>query len=72
MITAKEARCLVALQTVGQRGATSLELTSMLPLDRVTVSPRLRPLERKGHIVDSGERRAGVSGRPSIVWRALP
>lgn len=35
------------------------------------VSPRLRPLERKGKIRDSGIKRVGASGRMSIVWVAV-
>ncbi len=49
-------------------GATSEELAVALKIDRVTVSPRLRPLERKGLIADSNKRRIGSSGRSSIVW----
>lgn len=54
-----------------ERGATSDEMAKMTGIDRVTVSPRFRPLERKGLICDSGERRRGQSGRYSIVWKAL-
>lgn len=51
------------------RGATSDEMADITGIARVTVSPRFRPLERKGLIEDSGERRKGNSGRTSIVWR---
>lgn len=51
------------------RGATSDEMADITGIARVTVSPRFRPLERKGLIEDSGERRKGTSGRTSIVWR---
>lgn len=54
-----------------ERGATSDEMAKLTGIDRVTVSPRFRPLERKGLIVDRGERRRGQSGRYSIVWKAL-
>lgn len=53
-------------------GATSHEISESLHMSLVTVSPRLRPLVRKGLIEDSGERRVGESGRRSIVWRAKP
>jgi DNA-binding MarR family transcriptional regulator len=51
-------------------GLTTHELADLLHLELVTVSPRMRPLASKGLVVDSGERRAGPSGRKSIVWRA--
>lgn len=65
---------LVVLKAVRKtaRGATSHELEKSTGLSLVTISPRLRPLQRKGLIVDSGERRKGASGRPSIVWKAMP
>ena len=47
-------------------GATTKELSAILNLDRVTVSPRLKPLPRKGFIVASPERRDG-----GIVWKAV-
>jgi hypothetical protein len=36
----------------------------------VTVSPRFRPLVNKNLIVDSGEKRAGIGFKSSIVWKA--
>ncbi len=50
-------------------GLTSHELAEATGLSLVTVSPRLRPLTNKGLIVDSQIRRAGTSGRQSIVWK---
>lgn len=52
-------------------GLTSHELARITGLDLVTVSPRLRPLVNKRLVVDSGEKRAGTSGRQSIVWKAI-
>jgi DNA-binding MarR family transcriptional regulator len=63
-----EARVLRALRQ--SFGMTTSELSSKLKLDRVTVSPRIAPLCRKGLVVDSGARRSGPSGRRQIVWRA--
>lgn len=54
------------------RGATSDEMSDSTGIPRVTVSPRFRPLERKGLVIDSGERRRGKSGRTSIVWKPSP
>ena len=51
-------------------GATYSEAAAILGLPRDTVSPRGAPLQRKGLIVDSGERRPGPSNRKQIVWVA--
>ncbi len=60
-----------ALKQRGERGATTNELASLTGMSLVTVSPRIRPLVRKNLVEDSGERRAGASGRKSTVWRAV-
>jgi predicted ArsR family transcriptional regulator len=52
-------------------GLTTHELADVLQLSLVTVSPRMRPLVRRGAVIDSGERRKNVSGRASIVWKAV-
>jgi len=49
-------------------GMTSFELAASTGLSLVTVSPRLRPLVRKGAVRDSGIRRTSPSGRNVIVW----
>ena len=65
-VTNLEYEVVIAL---AQRGdMTSHELAEYLNLSLVSVSPRLAPLVRKGKVKDSGERRAGPSGRKSIVW----
>lgn len=51
-------------------GMTSHEVAAYLDLSLVTVSPRFRPLVNKNLIVDSGEKRAGVGFKTSIVWKA--
>jgi uncharacterized membrane protein len=51
---------------------TSNELADFLRMPLVTVSPRLRPLADKGLIEDTELRRAGSSGRKSIVWARKP
>ena len=48
-------------------GATTREISMHTGKDRVTVSPRIKPLCVKGKLEDSGTRR----GR-SIVWEAIP
>jgi predicted transcriptional regulator len=64
-----EARVLDALRDHGD-GLTTHELSKLLDVDLVSVSPRLRPLSNKNLVRDSGERRRGDNGRSSIVWKA--
>jgi predicted ArsR family transcriptional regulator len=52
-------------------GGTSEEIAEALQLPRVTVSPRMKPLERKGLVHASSQRRLGQSGRNQIVWLAV-
>jgi predicted ArsR family transcriptional regulator len=52
-------------------GGTSEEIAEALQLPRVTVSPRMKPLERKGLVQASEQRRYGQSGRAQIVWLAV-
>lgn len=54
----------------GKQGATTEEISDGLQLDRVTVSPRMRPLVNKGYVIESDIRRKGKSGKSSIVWIA--
>jgi hypothetical protein len=51
-------------------GLTSEECAACVGLSLVTVSPRMRPLVRRGKIRDSGQRRKNKSGREAIVWIA--
>lgn len=50
-------------------GLTTVELADVTGLSRVTLSPKCRPLEREGHIVELPKRRF-VEGHPTamIVW----
>ena len=54
-----------AIWTLG--GATSEEITEATGIQRVSVSPQLRPLQRMGVIRENGTRK-GRNGRDSIVW----
>lgn len=65
-----QARYLAELRAVGNHGLTSRELSERTGIDRVTVSPELRPMARKGLVLDSGRKRLGPNGYPSIVWVA--
>ena len=70
-LPALEVTMLELLRRAGSYGLTSYEMAAGYGLERVTVSPRFKPMERKGVIRDSGHRRQGPSGRMSIVWIAL-
>jgi hypothetical protein len=53
-------------------GATNDELEAFFEWPHQTLSPRVRELVLKGHVVDSGNRRRTRSGRMAIVWRVAP
>lgn len=52
-------------------GLTSEEAAERTGLSLVTVSPRMRPLERQGKIFESVDRRKNKSGSPAIVWKSV-
>jgi DNA-binding MarR family transcriptional regulator len=62
-----------ALETMGE--ATCEEVSDRVGLERVTVSPRFKPMESAGlieRVLDERGRqrtRPGKSGRPGGVWR---
>lgn len=60
-----------AVKRAKKRGMTLSELIEALGLDKVTISPRLRPLAEKGLIFASSERRMGKSGRNQTVWKCV-
>lgn len=49
-------------------GLTTNEGCALTGLTQNSLTPRTAPLQRRGLIKDSGLRRAGESGRKSIVW----
>lgn len=53
------------------RGKIVDELVDATGLEKVTVSPRLRPLVKKGLVFESKERRMGKSGRYQTVWKCI-
>ena len=59
-----------ALLEVGEMGATSDEIVKMTDIKYRSVTPRLKPMCKKGFVFDSGECRNGDSGRQQIIWRA--
>lgn len=50
-------------------GLTNHELVEATGLTWNTVTPRIRPMVRKGLVMDSGERRPGPTGKRCIVWK---
>jgi hypothetical protein len=61
---------LEALREFGEGGATSHDLVAQTGMEWQTVSPRMRPLIRKGFAVETDRRRPGPSGRNCIVFVA--
>ena len=57
------------------RELTALEIARGMHMDVRTVSPRLRPLERKGYIMERPKRYCindAGNPTPQIAWYALP
>lgn len=52
-------------------GATADEIVEASGIQYRTVTPRLKPMCRKGFVADSGEFKRGDSGRRQIVWRVI-
>ena len=52
-------------------GLTNHEISMVTGLPWNTCTPRIRPLVRKGLVVDSGERRQGCTNRKCVVWKAV-
>jgi hypothetical protein len=55
------------LRSRGDTGGTTEEIALALKLDRVTISPRMKPLMTRGQVIQMG-RRSGKSNKPAIVW----
>lgn len=73
--TALEAEVLVAFRDsiwCLNYGFTSEEAANYLKMELGSVTPRFRPLEAKGYIYRTAERRSGKSGRNRIVWKLVP
>ncbi len=70
--TALEAEVLVAFRSVDDCGLTSEEVAALRGMELGSVTPRFRPLEAKGYIYRTEERRPGKSGRNRIVWKLVP
>ena len=62
-VTKREQQVVDAMQLLGGEG-TSTEIAEAAQVDKWSISPRMKPLEAKGHIRRTDERRKG-----QIVWR---
>lgn len=63
-------RVLDRVRGAGQDGMTADECATALGESVLAVRPRFSELAALGRIVDSEQRRANLSGRRAIVWRA--
>ena len=62
----------LVLTVLEARGpSTSEELANYTGESLVSISPRLRPLARKGLVVEDGRKKT-ASGSSAIVWRFVP
>ena len=61
-------RCYNTLRMLGS--ATADEVAERLVITPFAARPRFTELKAQGLIVDTGERRPNISGRPAKVWRA--
>jgi hypothetical protein len=59
-----------ALRSFLPGGATSDEIVEASGIQYRTVTPRLKPMCKKGFVVDSGGTKRGDSGRRQIIWVA--
>ena len=59
-----------ALRSFLPGGATSDEIVEASGIQYRTVTPRLKPMCKKGFVVDSGGHKRGDSGRRQIIWVA--
>jgi len=51
-------------------GLTGHELVHLTGIPYQSCTPRIRPLVRKGLVIDSGNRREGPCRKQNIIWKA--
>ena len=65
----RERQARVLIRNRGQFGATADEVAQVLGwVPHYAARPRLSGMKARGEIVDSGNRRAGLSGRRQVAW----
>ena len=65
-----EAIVLRHIKNAGQHGMTIDELVAATGIDKVSISPRLKPLTNK-KLIYAADVRKGKSGRSQTVWRGI-
>lgn len=67
-------RVLSCIRGAGERGMTCEEVEFALSMRHSTASPRIKELREEPFwlIRESGRKRPTTSGRPAIVWLAVP
>ena len=70
-VDTNELECRVLGYLAENGPATSHDIAEGLPHPLVSISPRLKPLVERNLVRDSGKRKAGASGRKSIVWEVV-
>lgn len=60
-----------SIRLAGQAGRTAAEIMGDLGINHQTMGSRLRELQNRNLIRDSGDRRPGDTGRKQIVWVAV-
>lgn len=66
-----EATVLKSVAAAGRVGRNLDEVCADTGLDKVTASPRFKPLEGKGFILRAAFTRAGRAGKQQTVWIAI-
>lgn len=69
-VTKSEMTVLNFIASCGNHGATIDEIVSGTGMQKVSASPRLKPLEKKNMVKATDQKRIGVSGKRQIVWVA--
>jgi len=69
ILTKVESSILDALSTAGDAGLTTREIAEVAGIDWGTITPRLKPMEKKGAVTRTDRLRANPSGRKSTVWK---
>ena len=57
------------IMRASERGLTADEVATRLHRSILSIRPRVCELANLGYLIESGDLRPNVSGRPAIVWR---
>ena len=63
-----EQRILAFLDSAGSKGGTKDEIGTGTGLAAIAVSRRMKALQERGRVLDSGMRRKTPAGKEAIVW----